>query len=265
MSGSITGDQRWQEIAWMVVVGTLQIARGVETASDHHLLPSLVHFAVSTNVTHTKNTGKCWKHLAPSPTVLPHDHKTQMLRRRHQVSLFQATSANNTCRYVSYRGYGPSEGSPSEAGLKLDAETALEFCMGYEHFDLSKLFVFGRSLGGAVAIDVASKHQDKVCQSHSSFEISLFLDCWVDCGEYLYIHRGHGALHPPFSQTPLPHPTVPCCQMSRPITLLTLVPPICCFATSGITKKRSRRSRRHLFSFSLLSRHRFPDDNDVTY
>ena len=96
-------------------------------------------------------------------------------------------------------------------------------------------------------------------------EISFFLVCWIDCGEYLYMHRRHGAVHPPFSQTPLPTQTVPSCQTSHQITLFALVLPICCYATSGITKKRFRRSPGHPFSFSLPSRPRFLDDHDVTY
>jgi abhydrolase domain-containing protein 13 len=52
---------------------------------------------------------------------------------------------------LSYRGYGNSEGSPSEKGLMIDAEAAIEYLYKL-NIDKTKVFVFGRSLGGAVAI-----------------------------------------------------------------------------------------------------------------
>jgi fermentation-respiration switch protein FrsA (DUF1100 family) len=63
---------------------------------------------------------------------------------------------------VMYRGYGSSEGSPSEAGLRMDATSALEYLRGRDDVDEKNIAVFGRSLGGAVAIDLVSRHQDKV-------------------------------------------------------------------------------------------------------
>ena len=52
---------------------------------------------------------------------------------------------------LAYRGYGNSEGTPSELGLKLDAEATLEYAIKREDIDPKRIFVFGRSLGGAVA------------------------------------------------------------------------------------------------------------------
>ncbi|CAG8457556.1 16471_t:CDS:10 [Funneliformis caledonium] len=63
---------------------------------------------------------------------------------------------------LSYRGYGFSEGSPSEKGLKIDAQTALDFIMKHEVFKHTKVVVYGQSLGGAVSIDLVSKNEDKV-------------------------------------------------------------------------------------------------------
>lgn len=65
----------------------------------------------------------------------------------------------------SYRGYGLSEGRPSEAGLKLDAAAALQYVLSREDLATSKVVLFGRSLGGAVAIHLAAEHQSQVCVS----------------------------------------------------------------------------------------------------
>jgi len=57
---------------------------------------------------------------------------------------------------VEYRGYGDSDSVvPNEAGLKLDAEAALRFVVRHKAIDPTKIFLFGRSLGGAVAFHLA--------------------------------------------------------------------------------------------------------------
>jgi len=67
---------------------------------------------------------------------------------------------------VSYRGYGNSTGKPSEEGLCLDADATMNYV--YKHHEElkinpKKLFMFGRSLGGAVAAQCAVKHQEYLC------------------------------------------------------------------------------------------------------
>lgn len=59
---------------------------------------------------------------------------------------------------VSYRGFGASEGSPSERGFRRDARAAVEYCL--DRTDVlaqDKIFIFGRSIGGAVAIAAAGE------------------------------------------------------------------------------------------------------------
>eukprot|EP01047_Picozoa_sp_COSAG01_P063891 COSAG01_NODE_8360_length_2817_cov_3.679176_1_plen_300_part_00 len=56
---------------------------------------------------------------------------------------------------VEYRGYGTSEGTPSEPGLVADAQGALDALRERSDVDTGKIYVFGRSLGGAVAIKLA--------------------------------------------------------------------------------------------------------------
>ena len=58
-----------------------------------------------------------------------------------------------------YRGYGRSEGSPTEAGTYLDAQSAVDYLRGRLGVDPKGLVLFGRSLGCAIAADAASKSQ----------------------------------------------------------------------------------------------------------
>lgn len=52
---------------------------------------------------------------------------------------------------LAYRGYPGSEGSPSEAGLALDAEAAWAWATGPGGYRPERIVVHGRSLGGGVA------------------------------------------------------------------------------------------------------------------
>ncbi|GMM36285.1 hypothetical protein DASC09_036100 [Saccharomycopsis crataegensis] len=56
----------------------------------------------------------------------------------------------------SYRGYGKSTGSPSETGLKNDARAVLEYLANDKQYYKSSIILYGRSLGGAVAIYITS-------------------------------------------------------------------------------------------------------------
>jgi fermentation-respiration switch protein FrsA (DUF1100 family) len=56
-----------------------------------------------------------------------------------------------------YRGYGRSEGSISEAGTYLDGAAAVELLRGRYGVQASQLVLFGRSLGAAVAAEIATR------------------------------------------------------------------------------------------------------------
>ena len=56
-----------------------------------------------------------------------------------------------------YRGYGRSEGRASEAGTYLDGEAALDLLRKKLGADAGKMILFGRSLGAAVAAEMATR------------------------------------------------------------------------------------------------------------
>lgn len=61
---------------------------------------------------------------------------------------------------LSYRGYGKSEGSPTEKGLRIDSQTLLDFVREHEILKDTPLVAYGQSIGGAVAIDLVSRNED---------------------------------------------------------------------------------------------------------
>jgi fermentation-respiration switch protein FrsA (DUF1100 family) len=78
-------------------------------------------------------------------------HRLENLRQLHQrlgISVF----------LFDYRGYGRSAGTPSEDGLYRDAEAALAYLRARPDVRDDRIVYFGRSLGGAVAVDLASRN-----------------------------------------------------------------------------------------------------------
>ena len=63
---------------------------------------------------------------------------------------------------LEYRGYGESTGTPDEVGLKIDAQTGLDYIRQRPDLKDSKIIVYGQSLGGAVGIDLVARNQDTI-------------------------------------------------------------------------------------------------------
>lgn len=56
-----------------------------------------------------------------------------------------------------YRGFGKSEGSPGEVEVYQDALACYDWLINENGFTADQIIIFGRSLGGAVAVDLANK------------------------------------------------------------------------------------------------------------
>ena len=69
-----------------------------------------------------------------------------LLRARHRVSVFA----------FDYRGYGRSAGKPSEAGVVADGRAAQAWLAQKTHVPPSQIVLWGRSIGGAVAVQLAA-------------------------------------------------------------------------------------------------------------
>ena len=55
------------------------------------------------------------------------------------------------------RGYGTSDGNPTEDGVYVDAEAAWDYLTAIPDIDSSRIGVFGRSIGSAVALHLATE------------------------------------------------------------------------------------------------------------
>lgn len=70
----------------------------------------------------------------------------------HVNNVLWLVSEGYTVFAFDYRGYGKSEGAPEIHGIHLDAEAALNQVVLIAEKTKSDVFVFGQSLGGAVAV-----------------------------------------------------------------------------------------------------------------
>ena len=68
-----------------------------------------------------------------------------------------------------YRGYGKSEGRPSEKGIYLDARAAYDYLTKQKGISAYSLIPYGESLGGAAAVDLACRVELKALVLESVF------------------------------------------------------------------------------------------------
>jgi hypothetical protein len=69
------------------------------------------------------------------------------------------TSLGYAVLMIDYSGYGKSLGTPSEERLFQDAEDAWQWAQ--HHLPSKEFIIYGRSMGAAVASNLASRHQPK--------------------------------------------------------------------------------------------------------
>jgi len=78
-------------------------------------------------------------------------HRLDSIRIFHDLGL--------SVLIFDYRGYGMSEGEPTEKGTYLDAEAAWNFLVKEKGVDPARIVIFGRSLGSAVAAELAMRRK----------------------------------------------------------------------------------------------------------
>ena len=62
---------------------------------------------------------------------------------------------------IDYRGYGKSQGDfPSESQVYEDAQLAWDYLVKQRGIHPSQIYIYGHSLGGAIAIDLAVRHPE---------------------------------------------------------------------------------------------------------
>jgi uncharacterized protein len=95
------------------------------------------------------------EHQKEMPVILFfHGNGGNISHRLESLSIFNRLHLN--VFIIDYRGYGKSGGKPSEEGTELDALAAWNYLTKEEKIPANRIIIFGRSLGGAVAAQLAT-------------------------------------------------------------------------------------------------------------
>jgi fermentation-respiration switch protein FrsA (DUF1100 family) len=107
-----------------------------------------------------------------------HGNGGNIMHRLDSLNIFY--NLGLSCFVFDYRGFGSSEGKPGEEGTYLDVEAAYEWLTKEKKVSPNDIIIFGRSLGGSIATQLASKVQARALIIESTFT------SYVDMGRKFY-------------------------------------------------------------------------------
>lgn len=104
---------------------------------------------------------------AKSTLLFFHGNAGNIGDRLEKIDFFHSLRLN--VLIIDYRGYGKSGGRPTERGIYADAQAAYGYLAGRQDLKGQAIIAYGASLGGAVAIDLASRNKISVLIVDSTF------------------------------------------------------------------------------------------------
>ena len=107
-----------------------------------------------------------------------HGNGGNIMHRLDSINLFRILGLN--CFIFDYRGYGNSQGKPSEEGTYLDVMAAYKWLTEEKKTSPENIIIFGRSLGGSIAAHLASKVEARALVIEGTFT------SYVDIGRKFY-------------------------------------------------------------------------------
>ncbi len=115
---------------------------------------------------------------SPFTILLCHGNGGNMTHCLDSIDIFHDLELS--CFVFDYRGYGHSQGRPGEDGTYLDARAAYKWLTEKKKISPDNIIVFGRSLGGSIAAQLAGKSQVGALVIESTFT------SYVDIGRKFY-------------------------------------------------------------------------------
>jgi len=104
---------------------------------------------------------------ARGTVLLCHGNAGNISHRLDETHVYQSLGFN--VLVFDYRGYGKSQGKPSEAGTYADAEAAWRYLVEERRVLPSDIVLCGRSLGAAIAVKLAADHRPRALVIESGF------------------------------------------------------------------------------------------------
>ncbi len=99
--------------------------------------------------------------------IFCHGNAGNISHRIEKISLLYRLGLN--IFIFDYRGYGKSQGSPCESGLYKDAIAAYSYLTEGRRILKDNIILYGESIGGAVAIDLAHKAKVRALITEETF------------------------------------------------------------------------------------------------
>ena len=107
-----------------------------------------------------------------------HGNGGNMTHRLDSINIFY--NLGLSCFIFDYRGYGSSEGKTTEEGTYLDVMAAYKWLTKEKKISPDDIIIFGRSLGGSIAAQLAAKVEARALIIESAFT------SYVDIGRKFY-------------------------------------------------------------------------------
>lgn len=130
-----------------------------EQIAPHHY--GLYEMQELTLTSHDGTKVKAWYKPAPKGRVTMvyyHGNAGNLADRTEKLQAFMERGIGILA--LSYRGYGNSEGKPTEQGIYQDARAAINYL--YEQgIAYEQMFIYGESLGSGVAVQMATEYDVK--------------------------------------------------------------------------------------------------------
>lgn len=96
-----------------------------------------------------------------------HGNTGNISTRMDTIQIFNELGLN--IFIIDYRGYGKSSGVPSEAGSYIDGDASWSYLVNQLNIDPETIIIFGRSLGGGIATNLATRHPSTGLVLESTF------------------------------------------------------------------------------------------------
>ena len=96
-----------------------------------------------------------------------HGNAGNISHRKETIEIFHRLGLN--VFIVDYRGYGRSQGKPSETGFYADARAAWQYLLEDRQLSAQQIIIFGRSLGGGPAIKLAGEVRPRALVVEATF------------------------------------------------------------------------------------------------
>ncbi|MGC1306495.1 MAG: alpha/beta fold hydrolase [Phormidesmis sp.] len=131
------------------------------TPAVHHLQYEEVWIPVNASAKHPERLHSWWMpHPKNRIGTLIYFHGADLNIGFNVAQAYWLRQLGFNVLLAEYRGYGLSEGSfPTEASLYADADAALAY-LTQRGIMADEIFIYGHSLGGAIAINLAVDHPD---------------------------------------------------------------------------------------------------------